>query len=274
MSMSMTVGVGIVGSGLMGRKWAEVAAGLTGRTTLAGVTGGRRAAALAADYACTLHDSFDRLIADPRIGVVVLATPPAVHAAQAIAAARAGKHVLVEKPMANTVRQCAGMIAGCAESGVQLAVVSPHRFKNGTRVAKHFVDGGAIGTITMAQAVGFESGFWDTAVTQDEWKLDPAQQTTYAGWAAHACDLLRWFIGAEADLAFAMFERYGPEPPPHSSAMASYHFTNSAMAHVWMSYDIPPGRALGHRHAAGGRGFGPPRPGRPAAVRRRASRVT
>jgi predicted dehydrogenase len=235
----VTVGVGIVGSGYMGRKWANVADRLVAEATLVGVTGGRRAEALANDLGCRRYGSYEEMLGDPAVGVVVLATPPAVHASQAIAAAQSGKHLLVEKPMANSVAECREMIDACASAGVSLAVVSPHRYKAGVLVAKQLVDAGAIGDVTMIRSLGLDMGFWDTTTTQDEWKLDPAQQTTYAGWGAHACDLIRWFIGSEPDLAFAIFEQYAATPPPHSSAMASYHFESGAMAQVWMSYDIP-----------------------------------
>lgn len=239
-------GVGILGSGFMGRTWSEVAANHVPGAELVAVAGGRRAPALAADYGCRLHDSYQALLADPAVELVVLTTPPAGHEEQTVAAARAGKHVLVEKPMAQNASECASMVAACEAAGVALAVVSQHRFRAAPVAAKKLVDDGAIGRITMVRAIGPETGFWDTSKTQDEWKLDPSQQTTYASWGAHACDLVRWFVGDEPDLAFAMFEQYGEPTPPMRSAMVSYHFRGGAMAQLWMSYDIPqPGLGSG-----------------------------
>ncbi len=239
-------GVGILGSGFMGRTWAEVAAHHVGSTRLVAVAGGRRAPALAADYGCRLHDSYAALLADPDVDVVVLTTPPAGHKEQTLSAALAGKHLLVEKPMAQSAAECAEMVAACEAAGVALAVVSQHRFRAAPAHAKQLVDDGAIGRVTMVRAIGPEMGFWDTSKTQDEWKLDPAQQTTYASWGAPACDLVRWFVGDEADLAFAVFEQYGESGPPLRNAMATYHFRGGAMAQLWMSYDIPaPGLGSG-----------------------------
>jgi UDP-N-acetyl-2-amino-2-deoxyglucuronate dehydrogenase len=235
----MSVGVGILGSGYMGRKWANVAARIVAEAELAGVTGGRRADGLATDLGCRRYGTYEEMLEDPAVDVVVLATPPAGHAAQSVAAAQAGKHLLVEKPMANTVAQCREMIEACETADVRLAVVSPHRRKAGVLIAKQLVDAGAIGEVKMVRSLGLEMGFWDTTKTQDEWKLDPDQQSLYASWGAHACDLIRWFIGSEPDLAFAVFEQYATTPPPGSSAMASYHFENGAMAQIWTSYDIP-----------------------------------
>ncbi|MER7003869.1 Gfo/Idh/MocA family oxidoreductase [Dactylosporangium sp. NPDC000555] len=239
-------GVGVLGSGFMGRTWSEVAARHTPGTRLVGVAGGRRAAALAADYGVTSYGSLGELAADPAIDLVIVTTPPAGHHDQTVTLARAGKHVLVEKPMAQSVAECAGMVDACEEAGVSLAVVSQHRFRAAPVAAKRLVDEGAIGRVCMVRAIGPEIGFWDTSVTQDEWKLDPAQQTTYASWGAHACDLVRWFVRDEPDLAFALFHQYGPVGPPLRSAMATYRFRGGAMAQVWMSYDIPaPGLGSG-----------------------------
>jgi predicted dehydrogenase len=232
-------GVGIVGSGYMGRKWANVAARLVAEADLVGVTGGRRAEGLANDLGCRRYESYEAMLADPAVDLVVLATPPAVHMTQAVTAAQAGKHLLIEKPMANTVGECREMIDACSRNDVRLAVVSPHRYKAGVMVAKQLIRAGAIGEVRMVRSLGLDMGFWDTSETQDEWKLDPDQQTTYAGWGAHACDLIRWFVGSEANLAFSIFEQYASTPPPNSSAMVSYRFENGAMAQVWMSYDIP-----------------------------------
>jgi predicted dehydrogenase len=234
------LGVGVVGSGFMGRTWARVAAERTPGGGVAAVTGGRRAAGLAADFGVPEHPDLAAMLTDPEVGLVVLTTPPAGHAEQTIAAAAAGRHLLVEKPMANSVAECRAMVQACSVADVRLAVVSQHRFRAAPLAARGLVDDGAVGRITMVRAIGPEVGFWDTEKTQDQWKLDPTQQTTYASWGAHACDLIRWFVGDEPDLAFAMFEQYGDGPPPLRSAMASYHFRQGAMAQVWMSYDIPP----------------------------------
>jgi predicted dehydrogenase len=238
--MTGAVGIGVLGSGFMGRTWAEVADRHLPGARLVGVAGGRRAPGLAAEHGCALYDDLAGLLDDPAVGVVVLATPPAGHAEQAEAAAAAGKHLLIEKPMANSVRDCRRIAEACAAAGVACAVVSQHRFRAAPRAARALVDAGGIGTVTMVRAIGPEVGFWDTEKTMDQWKLDPLQQSAFASWGAHACDLVRWFVGDEADLAFAVFGAYTDAPPPGRSAMATYRFRGGAMAQLWMSYDIPP----------------------------------
>ena len=231
---------GIVGSGFMGRTWAEVAANHAAGTELVAVTGGRRAAALATDYGVDLEPSLESLLGRDDIDAVVLATPPATHRAQTLLAAQAGRHLLVEKPMAQSVDECAEMVAACRTAGVRLSVVSQHRFRASPVAAKHLIDSGRIGQVRMIQVTGAEVGWWDLAARGDEWKLDPGQQSAYASWGAHACDLIRWFSGADGSLAFARIRNFSGRPPDvGQSAVVIYEMTSGVLVQVTMSYEFP-----------------------------------
>ncbi len=236
----MTVRFGIVGSGFMGRTWAEVAANHAAGTSFVAVTGGRRAPALAADYGVPLEASLDGLLRRDDIDAVVLAAPPATHLEQTLAAAAAKRHVLVEKPMAQSAAESESMVAACRAAGVRLSVVSQHRFRDAPAAAKRLIDDGAIGDVRMVQVTGAEVGWWDMAARGDEWKLDPRQQTAYASWAAHACDLLRWFTAADGALAFARITNFSGQPPGvGQSAVVIYEMTSGALAQITMSYEFP-----------------------------------
>ena len=231
---------GIVGSGFMGRTWAEVAANHAAGTELVAVAGGRRAAALASDYGVDLEPSLETLLARADLDAVVLATPPAGHRDQTLLAANAGRHLLVEKPMAQSVAECTDMVAACRAAGVRLSVVSQHRFRDLPVAAKRLIDAGRIGEVRMIQLTGAEVGWWDLAARGDEWKLDPAQQTAYASWAAHACDLIRWFAGSDGALAFARITNFSGQPPGvGQSAVVIYELTSGVLVQVTMSYEFP-----------------------------------
>jgi UDP-N-acetyl-2-amino-2-deoxyglucuronate dehydrogenase len=237
----MTVRVGIVGSGFMGRTWAEVAANHAADTSLSAVTGGQRAAALAAAMGVPLEPSLDALLARDDIDAVVLATPPAGHLEQTLRAAVTGRHLLVEKPMAQSAAECAEMVSACRAAGVRLSVVSQHRFRDAPVAAKRLIDDGAIGQVRMIQVTGAEVGWWDLAARGDEWKLDPRQQTAWASWGAHSCDLLRWFTGSGGELAFARITNFSGEPPDvGQSAVVTFEMTSGALAQILMSYEFPP----------------------------------
>lgn len=240
-------GIGIVGSGFMGRTWAEVAAHHAAGTRPVAVTGGRRAPALAADLGLALEPDLDALIARSDIDIVILASPPAGHRDQALAAIAAGKHVLVEKPMAQSVEECRAMVDAARAAGVRLGVVSHHRFRT-VPVATHAaIAQGEVGAVRMVGVIGAEVGWWDLEARGDTWKLDPAQQTAWASWAAHACDLIRWFTGSEAVRASAQITNFSGTPPRvGQSAMALFTMASGALVQVWMSYEFPaPGLAPG-----------------------------
>ena len=243
----MTVRFGIVGSGFMGRTWTEVAANHAQGASVAAVTGGRRAAALASDYGLPLEPSLGGLLARDDVDAVVLASPPAGHRDQVVAAAAAGKHLLVEKPMAQNVAECRAMVDAARAAGTRLSVVSQHRFRDSPVAAKRLIDEGAIGAVRIIQLTGAEVGWWDLKARGDEWKLDPSQQTAYASWGAHACDLIRWFSGADGEIAFARITNFSGQPPDvGQSAAVVYELTSGALAQVTMSYEFPkPGLSPG-----------------------------
>lgn len=236
----MTIRVGVVGSGFMGRTWSEVAAHHAAGTELVAVAGGRRAEALATDYGVPLETSPDALIARPDVDLVVLASPPAVHRAQTIAAARAAKHILVEKPMAQDEAECTAMVEACRAAGVRLSVVSQHRFRDTPAAAHRLIAAGAIGDVRMIRLTGAELGWWDLKARGDEWKLDPAQQTAWASWSAHGCDLIRWLSGSEPVRAFARITNFSGDPPGvGQSAMVQYELASGALVQVLMTYETP-----------------------------------
>ncbi len=236
----MTMRVGVVGSGFMGRTWSEVAANHAADTELVAVAGGRRAPALAADYGVLLETTPEALIARSDVDLVILSSPPAVHRAQTLAAAAAGKHVLVEKPMAQDADECAAMVDACRAAGVRLSVVSQHRFRDTPAAARRLIADGAIGEVRMIRLNGAEVGWWDLKARGDEWKLDPAQQTAWASWSAHGCDLIRWLSGSEPVRAYARITNFSGEPPAvGQSAMAQYELASGAIVQVWMTYEMP-----------------------------------
>lgn len=102
------------------------------------------------------HARPEDLFADPGIDAVYIATPVNFHAPQTIAAARAGKHVLCEKPMALTVDECDRMIEVCRDSGVTFGIAYYRRFYPVLVRAKEILDSGEIGSPVFANVHAFE----------------------------------------------------------------------------------------------------------------------
>ena len=116
-----------------------------------------RAEAFAKEFgARAWHADWHDLSEDSEVEAVYVATPVHLHAEQAIAAAEAGKHVLVEKPMALTVAECASMNAAAEANGVRLGVAYYRRFYPAVERLKQILESGEIGVPVVAQVNAFE----------------------------------------------------------------------------------------------------------------------
>ena len=141
--------------------------------------------------------------------------------------------------MANTAADCDRIVEAARRNDVRLAVVSQHRFRKSPLAAKKLIDEGAIGDVRMIRVIGPTAGY---DAPDDKWKFDPDEQTVYADWAAHACDITRWFAGSRPSVAYATARSFTPDPPPQQSIFALYEFENGILADIWLTYEItPPG---------------------------------
>ena len=112
----MAVRVGVIGTGFMGRTWTEVATNHVDETQVVAVSGGRRAEQLASDYGATAEPTPEALLARPDIDLVIVTTQPDSHEEYVVAAGRAGKHVLVEKPIALEPAAAARLVEAAARA--------------------------------------------------------------------------------------------------------------------------------------------------------------
>lgn len=233
--MAPSVGFGVVGSGFMGQTWARVIAGHVPEARLVAVAGGRAAADLAGRHGVDALD-VETLLRRDDIDAVVIATPVPSHRPLVEAAARARKHILVEKPMTRTRGDADAMVAAADSAGVRLSVVSQHRFRGAPMAARAVIEAGRIGGIRMIRVFGPNAG-WD--IPADSWNSDRGQVSPYMDWGAHACDIVRWLTGSEATLAFAQFASYTEVPPTDQSSMVHYTLEGGAMVQVWLTYELP-----------------------------------
>jgi myo-inositol 2-dehydrogenase/D-chiro-inositol 1-dehydrogenase len=181
------------------------------------------------------------LLERPDVDAVILATPDQLHCEQALLAAEAGKHVLVEKPMAPTVAQCDAMIAACCAAGVHLAVVKTERYRAVTRRAKELIDAGRIGPIRMLRTVScFPEPVGREILTSRPWYTDPAGGGLFMSMASHNADMLLWLSGLRARQVFAQVHTYGASGAPAQSVMAQIVFDQGVMGHMWISAEMPP----------------------------------
>lgn len=112
-------------------------------------------AAFTREFNCAAYESVDALVADANVELVYIASPHELHAQHTELAARAGKHVLVEKPMAISQDECARMIAACAHANVMLLVGHSHRFDIPIQHARAQIASGALGRVRMVQMLNY-----------------------------------------------------------------------------------------------------------------------
>ncbi len=230
------IGVGIVGSGDMGGVYAEAAARHVTGARLVAIHGGRRAAGLAAEYGAEYAASFDALLARPDVDGVLIATPHARHLEQVVAAAGAGKAILVEKPMALDTAECDAMMAAAAKGGVRLSVILTMRFDTNFQAAKARLDAGEIGAPRMLRISGLTPGY---DMGHKIWLGDPRNGGALLDWGSHGFDILRFVAGADPVRISAELADFGGAPVREPSAMVQLAYANGVIAQLWMSYELP-----------------------------------
>jgi UDP-N-acetyl-2-amino-2-deoxyglucuronate dehydrogenase len=135
------------------------------------------------------------LLAHCNADVVVLATPSGLHPRQAIAAARAGRHVLTEKPMATQWDDGMAMVRACREAGAKLFVVKQNRLNATMQVLKNAVDLGRFGRIHLCTVNVFwtrPQSYYDEAPWRGRWDMDGG---AFLNQASHYVDMLDWLVG-------------------------------------------------------------------------------
>ena len=150
----MTIGWAMIGTGRVHR-WMAPAIKAAEDTRLLGVLSRdkTRAEVFAEKQGIPMaYDSLNKLLDNPEINVVYIASPNGLHAEQTIKAAEAGKHVLCEKPMAPTTAECRSMIEACQKQGVKLGIALQFRQHPAHLKMREIVASGELGQMVFANA--------------------------------------------------------------------------------------------------------------------------
>lgn len=143
-------GIGIVGCGMISYFHANAISDLED-ARLVGVFSDRKDAAekFTAEFDAKIFDTYEDMLASPDIDIVSICTPSGLHSRFAVQAAEAGKHIIVEKPLAITREQLADIADACKKNSVKLAVISQHRFSPAIQFVKKAIDDGVFGKILI-----------------------------------------------------------------------------------------------------------------------------
>jgi UDP-N-acetyl-2-amino-2-deoxyglucuronate dehydrogenase len=165
--MARKFGIGIVGPGMAGRPHALALQALSERVEVRGVfrRDPEKRRAFAAQYGFPAADSLGGLLADTELDAILVLTPPNAREEIVAAAARAGKHVLMEKPVERTTPAAERIVAICETAGVRLGIVFQHRFRAGSLKLAELLRDGALGPIAT---VMLNVPWWRTQGYYDE----------------------------------------------------------------------------------------------------------
>lgn len=227
--------IGLLGSGYMGRTYAECMAKYMTRTRLTAVSGGTRAPALAQEYGVAYAPTYEALLDRADVDAVLIATPHSLHREQTVLAAQAGKHVLVEKPMATSVADCDAMIDACRAAGVMLQVIQTLRFRGTPKRARQLIEEGRIGKVWMVRGQSLRRKY---VVDTSSWVSLPENGGAFLDMGVHNFDIMRFWTGAEVERVYAHVATYGPVDAPGLSAMTQLDFTGGIAAQQWMSFEF------------------------------------
>ncbi|WP_165972392.1 Gfo/Idh/MocA family protein [Paenibacillus piri] len=190
-------GFAIVGSGAIGSFHAEQLKQVGGAKLIAVCDENpQRAGQFAERYSCSAYTSLNDMLQRDDIDIVNICTPSSLHGGQAIACAKAGKHVIVEKPMDITLATADSMIAACQEAGTKLSVVSQHRLDRSVAQVKQLIREGAFGKLVLAAgAVHWyrSQQYYDSSSWRGTWQWDGGGALMNQG--IHIVDLLQYLMG-------------------------------------------------------------------------------
>ncbi len=141
------------------------------------------------------YTSFDTMLAEASCDAVVICTPSGLHPKHGIQAARAGKHVICEKPMAITLEGADQLVRACDDAGVSLFVVKQNRLNPAIQLLRRAIDKGRFGRIYMANATvrwARPQSYYDQAPWRGTWEFDGG---AFMNQASHYVDLIQWLVG-------------------------------------------------------------------------------
>lgn len=234
----MEIRVGLLGLGNIGRTHAQAIEALGDpRVRLTAYTGGK------ADQP-GLEDArsvtADQLLTSDDVDLVVIATPSELHAEQTVAAMRAGKGVVVEKPLATTLVDAQSVVETWRSTGAFGATISQRRLERQHVRLKELLDGGALGRPLIGEVLVHwwrDPGYYQAA----EWRTKAPGGGVLMNQALHSVDLLTWLLGPATEVS-GLTANLHHDIEAEDTATATVRFRNGAFGSIVASTATPPGR--------------------------------
>ena len=238
-----SVRFGIIGAGTIGAFHAEAIRAVDGaRLTAVFDSIGERSRDFAAKHGIEAYADLDEFLARAPIDAVTVATPTGLHASVAIPSARAGKHVLCEKPLDTTTAKARSIVDACRQSGVILSPVFQSRFGTGATAMKKAIDAGRFGRLLFVSGrIKWlrSQAYYDSGAWRGTWELDGGG--CLMNQSIHGIDLMLHFAGAPAEVFGYTATRTHARLEVEDNACAVIRYASGAMGVIESSTSCAPG---------------------------------
>lgn len=233
---------GIIGCGMISN-WHAAAIARIDNAQLAGAAdiNEEAAEAFASKYGVRAYKSVDSLLDDPELDVVCICTPSGLHAPLAIKAARSGKNIIIEKPMALNLEEADNVVKACHDNNVKMAVISQLRFSDAVKRLKAAVDSGKLGRLVSGDIYMKyyrSQEYYDKGGWRGTWKMDGGGALMNQG--IHGVDLLQYIMGPVKSV-FAFTRTLARKIEVEDTASAVIEFKNGALGVIQGTTSIYPG---------------------------------
>ena len=232
--------VGVVGAGSIGRMHIRAFKELGAQVTVISSRRAEQAALVAREESCAFTTDPEELVRRPDVELVAITTSSGSHARLALAAIAAGKHVVIEKPMAMNAAEARQIIAAAAHRKVMLSVISQRRFEPTHQAVKRVVDSGALGRLLLLEArcpyyrsqEYYDSADWRGTIAEDGGAL--------MNQSIHSVDLMLW-LGGPASEVVGRTATQTHRMEAEDLALALITYRNGAYGTITASTSIRPG---------------------------------
>lgn len=244
--MTKTVNFGLIGTGVGATFCAQGLSIIadTGKAKLVAVTSRReeRAKEFASKWKLDFwYTDYREMLEKAPIDAVIISSPHYLHYPMAIDSMKAGKHTLVDKPMAISVKETDGMINEAKKRGVKLGVILPSRFDPTYRKLKNAVEEGKFGKLILGEAVvewSRTQEYYDNSPWRGRWATEGGG--ALINQAIHTIDVLIWIMGSPKYL-WAQIDTVAHKIEVEDIAVATVRFENGALGVIQGSTAIYPG---------------------------------
>jgi len=237
------LGFAIVGTGMIAGFHARAIASLPDANLVALVSRTpERAAAFAREHGIrVIAATVEEVVNHPEVEAVIITTPSGAHLDPALAAIRAGKHVIIEKPIETTPERADTILSTADEAGVKVAVIFQGRFGEGARTVKVALEAGRFGRLALASAYvkWHRTAEYYQTHWKGRWDLDGGG--ALMNQAIHGVDLLQWFAGLPVEVAGWFTRRVHTGIEADDTTVAALRFPDGALGTIEATTAVWPG---------------------------------